>query len=451
MERHDGPHGPLHTARLTNGLIVVAQQDRALADLHVQLRYDVGSRHEPPGQHGLAHFMEHLMFLGTRRYPDFQETLLRAGARNVNASTNQDRTAFTMTVPAALLRQALAMEADRLTGLVPALDARALADHLALVRREDRERHGGPHGQADRTLFARAYPPGHPYRHLTMGDTEALGHLTPEQVGRFHRTHYRPERATLVVVGDIRGDAVVESAAATLGAVHRDTDPPPAPPDTSSFGALRLGAPVVTWTVCPRGTPARVHTLLHTPPYGTAAHPAYAVLAAVLGVGRGSRLFRTAVRDARIARPAAELLAAWELEQESSLLYGFAVATLGTTGAQLLAGVRSALDSVCDGVAPGELQRAVRLVRSRRLAALDEPAQRVESFAVHTRVTGGAHHAYAAAEAVASVTEETVMQAAERSRATATFLVHDERAHVPTTAEASMTPGPGQAHVEVLR
>lgn len=370
MERYDAPHGPLSTTRLANGLTVVAQRDPALRGLHVHLRYDVGSRHEAPGHHGLAHFLEHLMFLGTRRHPDFLETLRRAGARDVNASTNQDRSAFTMTVPSELLPLALAMEADRMTNLAREFDERALAGHLALVRREERERCRGPFGDAARLLFEHAYPPGHPYRHPSMGDTDALGRLSPEEVARFHRLHYRPERAG--------------------------------------------------------GTPPRVYALLHTPPYGAREHPAYAVLAAVLGLGRGSRLFRSAVRGARIARPAGELLASWELERGSSLLYGAVAATPGTTGARLLDGVRTALTSVSGGLAPRELQRAVRLVRWQRLAGLDDPARRAEAFAVHTRVTGGAHHAYTAAEAVADVTEQAVVHAAGRSTAAATFLVCDE-------------------------
>ncbi|MZE78516.1 M16 family metallopeptidase [Streptomyces xinghaiensis] len=423
MERYDAPHGPLSTTRLANGLTVVAQRDPALRGLHVHLRYDVGSRHEAPGHHGLAHFLEHLMFLGTRRHPDFLETLRRAGARDVNASTNQDRSAFTMTVPSELLPLALAMEADRMTNLAREFDERALAGHLALVRREERERCRGPFGDAARLLFEHAYPPGHPYRHPSMGDTDALGRLSPEEVARFHRLHYRPERATLVVVGDLDPDTVAGTAATTLGAAPGGGDVPP-PPDRPS-GPLRT-SPAVARTTCPGGTPPRVYALLHTPPYGAREHPAYAVLAAVLGLGRGSRLFRSAVRGARIARPAGELLASWELERGSSLLYGAVAATPGTTGARLLDGVRTALTSVSGGLAPRELQRAVRLVRWQRLAGLDDPARRAEAFAVHTRVTGGAHHAYTAAEAVADVTEQAVVHAAGRSTAAATFLVCDE-------------------------
>ncbi|WP_051722557.1 pitrilysin family protein [Streptomyces albus] len=431
MEQYDAPHGPLSTTRLANGLTVVAQRDPVLRDLHVHLRYDVGSRDEAPGRHGLAHFLEHLMFLGTRRHPDFLETLRRAGARDVNASTNQDRSAFTMTVPRELLRQALDMEADRMTGLAGALDERALADHLALVRREERERCGGPFGDAAKLLFARAYPPGHPYRHPSMGDTDALGRLTPGEVAGFHRRHYRPERATLVVLGDLDPAAVTGTAAETLGGVPGDAGVPPPPEETRA--PLR-GSPAVARAACPAGVPPRVYTLLHTPPYGSRGHPAYAVLAAVLGLGRGSRLFRSAVRGARIARPAGESLAAWELERGSSLLYGTVTAAPGITGARLLEGVRTVLASVSDGLAPRELQRAVRLVLWRRRAGLDDPARRAEAFAVHTRVTGGAHHAYTAAEAVADVTERAVVRAASRSTAAATFLVYDEAGTVTAGA-----------------
>ncbi|NYV73724.1 pitrilysin family protein, partial [Streptomyces sp. UH6] len=207
MDRKDAPHGALRTTRLENGLTVVVQRDEVLRDLRVHLRHDVGSRHERPGEHGLAHFLEHLMFRGTPSHPDFLGTLQRAGARDVNASTNQDRTAFTMTVPREVLPRALAMEADRTAYLPLALDPAALAETLAVVRREEEER-CGPSGRAAALLFAEAFPPGHPYRHPSMGDTGLLGRLLPEQVAGFHRSHYRPDGATLVVLGDVSPRAV---------------------------------------------------------------------------------------------------------------------------------------------------------------------------------------------------------------------------------------------------
>ncbi|MEU6158458.1 pitrilysin family protein [Streptomyces sp. NPDC047130] len=421
MDRKDAPHGALVTARLANGLTVVAQRDALLRDPHVHLRHDVGSRHERPGEHGLAHFLEHLMFRGTPRHPDFLGTLRRAGARDVNASTNQDRTAFTMTVPREELRRSLAMEADRTAHLPLALDRTALAETLAVVRREEEER-GGPSGRAAALLFAEAFPPGHPYRHPSMGDTDLLGRLLPEQVAGFHRSHYRPDGATLVVLGDVSPQAVTDAAAATLGALPRHPAPPD-PPAPDRFGRRPGG--VVHGPARPRGAPPQVHVMAHTPPYGTDEHAAFAALAAVLGKGRGSRLFRDAVRGRGVAVPATEMVTAWELERGGSVLFGTVTATAGTSGERLLAEVRSVLASVSDGLTPGELDRAVRLLRRERYEALDDPTTRAEAFAAHVRLRGCPAHAYTAADALASVTENDVVRAAGLCLPGATFLVQE--------------------------
>ncbi|MEU9091595.1 pitrilysin family protein [Streptomyces sp. NPDC048428] len=439
-------HGRLVSTRLANGLTVVAQEDRVLHGLHVHLRYDVGSRHEPLGLHGVAHFIEHLMFEGTPGHPDFFGELQRGGAWDVNASTSQDRTAFFMTVPTALLPRALAMEADRMAHLPRALDEAALARHLALIRREEEERTRGPLAEAPGHLFADAFPPSHPYRHVSMGDTKALARLTPERVAAFHREHYRPERATLVVVGDLPAETAVDAAAASLGTVDRGPAPPLHPPPSPSppghparsddaRGRADADGGSTRWTVCPPGIPPQVYVLAHTAPYGTREHAATTVLAAVLGRGKGSRLFRRAVRDARVARPATELTAAWHLERDSSVIFGSATATPGTSGAQLLAGVQEILTSVAHGLIPGELERAVRLVRREQLERLDDPAARAETFATHASLHGDAWKAYATAEAIADVTEEEVVRSARECLPSATYLVYDHPArNIPEAA-----------------
>ncbi|MER5280027.1 pitrilysin family protein [Streptomyces sp. NPDC002809] len=447
MRVHDSaPHGRLVSTRLANGLTVVAQEDRVLDGLHIHLRYDVGSRHEPPGLHGVAHFIEHLMFEGTPGHPDFFGELQHRGAWGVNASTSQDRTAFFMTVPTALLPRALAMEADRMAHLPRTLDEAALARHLTLIGREEEERTRGPLAEAPGHLFAQAFPLSHPYRHVSMGDTKALARLTPEQVAAFHREYYRPERATLVVVGDLPAEAAIDTAIESLGTVDRGPAPSLHPPSAypprhaartdDAHGRTDTSGGGTRWAVCPPGIPPQVYVLAHTAPHGTREHVATTVLAAVLGRGKGSRLFRRAVRDARVARPATELTAAWHLEHGSSVIFGSATATAGTTGAQLRARVQEIITSVAHGLTPGELERAVRLVRREQLERLDDPAARAETFATHLSLHGDPWKAYATAEAIADITEEEVTHAAREYLPSATYLVYDHPARDTSQAAA---------------
>ena len=100
---------------LENGLRLLLHRDTTTPLVTVNLLYGVGSRDERSDRTGLAHLMEHLMFGGTREYPDFDRVVDDLGGES-NAFTNNDYTNYYLTLPAQHLREALHLEADRLRG-----------------------------------------------------------------------------------------------------------------------------------------------------------------------------------------------------------------------------------------------------------------------------------------------------------------------------------------------
>ena len=100
---------------LPNGLRVLLHKDTTTPLVTVNILYQVGARDERPDRTGFAHLFEHLMFGGTRRYPDF-DAVVDSLAGESNAFTTGDYTNYYMTLPADGLEQALALEADRMTG-----------------------------------------------------------------------------------------------------------------------------------------------------------------------------------------------------------------------------------------------------------------------------------------------------------------------------------------------
>ena len=112
--------------RLPNGLKVLAIPDPSVDTITVHVVYLVGSRHEDYGEKGMAHLLEHMLFKGSKRFPDIKGELTRRGAR-WNGTTSNDRTTYFETLSATEdnLDWALAMEADRMVNSRVSRDRRS--------------------------------------------------------------------------------------------------------------------------------------------------------------------------------------------------------------------------------------------------------------------------------------------------------------------------------------
>jgi zinc protease len=102
--------------RLANGLEVVIHEEPSFREVAVNMRYRVGSKDDPMGQSGIAHFAEHLMFRGSRHIEGrtFQEALDEVTVAKANAYTSHDETEYSTILPAKDLPRALWLEADRM-------------------------------------------------------------------------------------------------------------------------------------------------------------------------------------------------------------------------------------------------------------------------------------------------------------------------------------------------
>ncbi|WP_045742496.1 M16 family metallopeptidase [Actinoplanes rectilineatus] len=292
---------PIETTRLANGLRVVVSEDRTAPVVCVNLWYDVGSRHEPPGQTGFAHLFEHLMFEGSEHVKKTEHMrLVQGNGGSLNATTNPDRTNYFETMPSEHLELALWLEADRMGGLVPALTQETLDNQREVVKNERRQRYENvPYGDAWLRLLPLLYPQGHPYHHATIGSMEDLNAAALETFQAFHQQYYAPNNCVLTVVGDTTGAEVFALAEKYFGSIAAVPDIPPAPDGTLPIPAGAASRETVTAAV-----PApRIYLSHRTHPFGTPGYDAVTVLATVLGNGRGSRLYQRLADGARIAQP----------------------------------------------------------------------------------------------------------------------------------------------------
>ncbi|MEU6899554.1 MULTISPECIES: M16 family metallopeptidase [Streptomyces] len=193
--------GGLHKRTLSNGLRVVLSPHWPTPRAAVAVHYGVGFRSEQPGQEGMAHLFEHLMFRGSASIADgafFDGLLPLAGA--ANGTTHQDYTDYFQTVPAQALEQALFREADRMRA--PRFAPAELSAQLVEVAREIRHmRDGRPYGGFPWPLLPQALFRTFANAHDGYGDPELLGRITPEDCARFFDAYYAPSNAVLTVVG----------------------------------------------------------------------------------------------------------------------------------------------------------------------------------------------------------------------------------------------------------
>jgi predicted Zn-dependent peptidase len=238
---------PIATRTLDNGLRVVVSEDRSVPTVTVNVWVDVGSRHEVPGQTGLAHLFEHLMFQGSANVAEGEHfAVLMAHGGRLNATTWFDRTNYFETVPTGALDLALWLEADRHGRLLDALSQENLDNQRDVVKEEKRQRYDNqPYGNALSDLVGLVFPDGHPYHHSTIGSMADLDAVSLETVHKFYRTHYGPDSTVLTLVGDVDPESGFEAVERYFGGLRPTGRPvrpaaPPLPPLTQPGRVTRV-------------------------------------------------------------------------------------------------------------------------------------------------------------------------------------------------------------------
>ncbi|MEM1274282.1 MAG: pitrilysin family protein [Pseudomonadota bacterium] len=199
--------GEITEFTLENGMqAVVIEDHRSPAVVHM-VWYRVGAADEPPGQSGIAHFLEHLMFKGTEILGDgeFSE-IVEANGGTDNAFTSWDYTGYIQRVAADRLGLLMEMEADRMRNLV--LDPAVVATERSVILEERAQRtDSSPSALYNEQLRASLYL-AHPYRIPIIGWRHEMEGLTREMALDFYEEFYAPNNAVLIVAGDVQPEEV---------------------------------------------------------------------------------------------------------------------------------------------------------------------------------------------------------------------------------------------------
>ena len=210
---------PTHEFMLDNGLKVVVREDHRAPVVVSQLWYKVGSSYESPGQTGLSHALEHMMFKGSGKLEAGEASrILRELGAEENAFTSDDYTAYYQVLARDRLAVAFELEADRLASLK--LPADEFAREIEVIKEERRLRTDDkPSALAFERFKAMAYPASG-YHTPTIGWMADLERMSVEELRRWYERWYVPNNATLVVVGDVTQAEVRELAERYFGPIE---------------------------------------------------------------------------------------------------------------------------------------------------------------------------------------------------------------------------------------
>jgi predicted Zn-dependent peptidase len=440
---------------LPNGLKVILYPSRQAPTVSCRLFYVTGSVHERPGNTGIAHLLEHMLFKGTRKVgvkdsvadarlearletlqdslekPGIDSTRLRAlraaydsilavqrkglvpyelwetyekaGGTGLNAFTSDLMTAYIVTLPRNRVELFLWLEADRMQNAVlrEFLPERDVVMEERRMRVDDRP--AGRYWESLQGVFYEA----HPYRLPTIGYPSDIRFLTRRQADEHYRRYYKPNNAILVLAGDIDTAQALRDVERYFGSIPRGDDfPPVVTAEPAPAGEKRL--------IVRRGDASpRLDMLFHTPGFSTATQSDLAALDVLEGVlsGRSGRLHKKLVVERKLATSAS---AGNGVDKYSS---SFQI-VVGLDGRPDIPQVEAAVwetleDLARRPVSERELQRARNQVAARTERSKEDMEDLATELA-YWEMRGGWENVNRFPEAVKSVTAEQVRAAAAR-------------------------------------
>ena len=271
-----------HQFRLPNGVPVVEYPMPSTMSVCLAVSFSFGSRHESKEYNGMGHFLEHLLFRGSERYPKIAQVVESAGGRK-NGFTAQETMLYFIHVPDGKTKLAAQVLSDMLTK--PLFRPSDIEVERGVVEQELR---GYLQSSADRAMESAValYFGDHSMAQPITGPIRNLDRWTRENFQDFFKTFYCAERAHVAVAGNIDvttiGDLLSPFESITQNDSYQNVSDPPIPPLVSRVAIHRMK----------EREQAHFYMLLPGPIYMHPLRRAVGQAVDVFGQGMSSRLER---------------------------------------------------------------------------------------------------------------------------------------------------------------
>lgn len=416
--------------RLPNGLTIIAEQ-MPVNVISLDIWARVGSAIESDEVNGMAHFLEHMVFKGTDRLQagEFERRVEERGAV-MNAATSQDYTHFYITCAPHDFAELAPLQLDLVFDPKIPHDDFQSERHVVLeeIRRSEDNPQRRTYSHMIESTFERL-----PYRRPVLGPSEVIEHVTPEQMREFYQRWYVPQNLTIVAVGNLPVEEMIETIASNIPAAF-----------TERMAALPSNlAAAASWNPIapePKFSEIQIHeftdpTLQQTRMMLTWRVPGLQhledtypldVLSSILSHGRTSRL----VKDLRETRSLVTSISAGNTD--------YWVQGMFTVSARLeeenLEEVKAAvLDHIrrlqTQLVSEAELRRVQTQVANRFVFGNERPSDRTGLYGYYQTLIGDLEPAFSYPDIIREVTAEDVKEAALRYLQTDAYslvIIHPE-------------------------
>lgn len=401
---------------LDNGLHVILHQDNTTPIVTVSVLYHVGSKNEPEGRTGFAHFFEHLMFEGSPNIERGQFfKIIEAAGGSLNANTSQDRTFYYETLPSNQLELGLYMESERM--LQAKIDSTGIATQKEVVKEEKRMRiDNAPYMSFQAKMFHAAYK-GTNYEWTPIGSFEDIDAATDQDFTDFYNTFYVPNNATLSIAGDIDKAQAKHLIAKYFAEIKKGTKEIPRPtitaPDMGGevkeevFDNIQLSAVMYGYRM---------------PKQGTDDYYAIQMLTTLLSNGQSSRLYKALVDQEEIA---AQVFAFPMSLEEGGVFTTIGLANLGKSPEDLDAAMQKQIDLVKNElISESEYQKLQNQMENNFISSNSTVQGIAESLADYYVYFGDANLINSEIDRYMSVTREDIMAVAKK------YLTNDNRVNL---------------------
>ena len=412
---------------LENGTRIVVIPDRRAPVVTHMIWYKVGSADDPVGKSGIAHFLEHLMFKGTKNVAPgvFSSAITEIGGQE-NAFTSSDYTAYYQKVSPDALKQMMTFEADRMRNVI--LTDEVIYPERDVILEERSGRVDSNPGAILSEFTQAALFVHHPYGVPVIGWEHEIAKLEREDILAFYEKWYQPWNATVVVAGDVDPERVFEMAKETYGNVvasqpelkrERVRDPNPVAAKELRYADKRVTNPV--W-----------RRAFLAPSYNQSENlesEALDLLATILGDSVTSRIYKEIVLEKKMATSAGAFYQGTALD---SGYFGLYATPRGDTKIEdLEAAIETVVDTlVSEGVTQAELDRARKSFLKSAIYSRDSQVTLARIFGVVLTVGGEIEDVTGWADELNKVTVENINDAARkyllRDKAVTSYLLPEQ-------------------------
>ena len=350
-------HHPIVKRTTSSGMTLLALESHAAPVVAIQVWVGVGSADETEAEAGLAHVHEHMLFKGTlkdgvvRRGVGQIASEIEASGGEINAWTSYDQTVYHVVIAKEFFDAGLDVLADAVQH--SAFDKDELSRELEVILEEIKRSEDSPGSRVSRALFSQAFH-AHPYKRPVIGYRDVVAAFTRDDVTRFFQAHYRADRITVVVTGDIDAEVALDRVERAFSDCTRGARPMPARAAEPPQSGLRAHGLVDDIEESHLAVGFRGTSLLD------ARTPALDVLGVLLGQGDSSRLSRAVKREKRVAND----VYAYSYTPKDPGLFTVGATLHHEKFDDVIEAIGHELRRVQDGISPQEVEKAKAILAS---------------------------------------------------------------------------------------